>query len=452
VNTRSLTDSDKVRLRRQLWRLKARPDQLPPEGWGTWLCRGGRGSGKTRAGAEAMADLIVLSPPVEGDWAIVAPTFGDARDVCVEGESGLLRMLAGYVKPGPSGWNRSQGQMHLVDGSTVFCDGADDGAYRIQGKNLRGVWLEEVGLWRRGPASGRAGKEWWEVAMDESIAFALRKEPGKIIATGTPKRGHPLVKRLLSDPRVVSSRLRTVDNVANLSKRRVDELIAEYEGTGLAAQELEGEFLEDVEGALWVQSMIDDYRWVWGEPSLGRVLVGVDPSGGSSDTAGETGIVAAGEIRGRCPCGVRPEQRHFAVLADCSLRGTALVRARAIVSCFDRVGADRVIGERNYGGDMVEALVAQAAGSDRVPYRNVNATRGKRVRAEPIAALYEQGRVHHVGVFPALEDQLCTWTEGAPSPDRLDALTWALTVLSERPRRKTGMASEAVGQLPTRIG
>ncbi len=448
-----LSDPDKVRLRRHLWRRKARPEQLPPDQWTTWLCRGGRGSGKTRAGAEALASLIVESAPAEGDWAIVAPTFGDARDVCVEGESGLLRCLAGYVQPGPSGWNRSQGQLHLIDGSTVFCDGADDGAYRMQGKNLRGVWCDEIGLWKRHRARDR-GRAWWEVAWDESIAFALRKDPAKIIATGTPKRGHPLVKRLLDDPLVASSRLRTIDNIVNLSTERVAALVAQYEGTSLAPQELEGIYLEDVEGALWVLGMFNDDRWraEWGDPECIKVYVGVDPSGGSSETSGETGIVAAGQIRGRCPCGIRPEQPHYAVLGDCSLRGTPNIRARAIVVCYDLHEADKVIGERNYGGDTTEALVLQAAGTDRIPYEHVDATRGKAIRAEPIATTYEQHRVHHVGQFPQLEDQMTTWTPDAGwSPDRLDALVWAITKLQER-RHVRVQRSKYTGRLPDRIG
>jgi len=451
VTPDDLSDADKVRLRRLLWREKARPEQLPPDGWTTWLCRGGRGSGKTRAGAETLASLIVESPPGEGDWAVIAPTFGDARDVCIESEGGLLRCLAGYVQPGSSGWNRSQGQLHLVDGSTVFCDGADDGAYRMQGKNLRGVWCDEVGLWRRYRAKG-SGRPWWEVAWDESIAFALRKDPAKIIATGTPKRGHPLVKRLLDDPLVASSQLRTIDNIRNLSKDRVDALLARFEGTTLAPQELEGVFLEDIEGALWVQRVIDDSRWQWDPPRMSRVYIGVDPSGGDSETSGETGIVAAGLIKGKCPCGERPDQAHYAVVGDCSLKASAMVRARAVVACFDTHSGDKVIGERNYGGDLVKALVEEAAKDGRVPFDYAHASRGKEIRAEPVASMYEQGRVHHVGVFHQLEDQLVTWSpDGGWSPDRLDALVWALTKLQTK-RRSRVQRSSYVGRLPERLG
>ena len=161
--------------------------------------------------------------------------------------------------------------------------------------------------------------------------------------------------------------------------------------------------------------------------------------------------MAAGQVRGRCPCGEKPDIPHYAVIADCSLKGTAMVRAKAIVSCFDTADADRVVGERNYGGDMVSALVREAAENDRVPYEHVNATRGKEVRAEPISTTYEQGRVHHVGVHTLLEDQLCTWQPGSQSPDRLDALVWAITKLQEKRRRQVRRSSFA-GRLPDKIG
>ncbi|MDJ0924797.1 MAG: terminase family protein [Acidimicrobiia bacterium] len=453
----SRSDIEKAHLRRLLWREIARRDQVVPDGeWRVWLCLGGRGSGKTRAAAEALCDLIIHSGSSDGDWAVIAPTFGDARDTCVEGPSGLLRTLQGLIRPGRSGWNRSQGQLHLVTGATVFCDGADDGAYRMQGKNLRGAWCDEIGLWKRGGASGRPGREWWEVAWDESLRLAVRIAPAKIIATGTPKRGHPLVKRLLGDDRVPSTRLRTADNVINLDPGWYRDLLDDFEGTAVESQELEGHFLENVEGALWQQRVIDSFRWnhrEWDEPALSRVVVGVDPSGGTSSASAETGIVASGIVRRACPCGTRPNQPHYAVIADCSIKDEASARARRIVECFHEHQADKVVGERNYGGDNIPALVAQVATDDRVPYEMVTAAKGKMVRAGPVVAAYEQGRVHHVGVFNRLEEQMTTFVPdtGARSPDRLDALVFSLASLLKRSSHRVRYGRH-VGRLPDRIG
>lgn len=448
AQTRGFSDFHKAALRRRLWQQVGRPEQrLPPGDWPTFLCRGGRGSGKTRTGAEGLADLIFTHWEGDGDWAVIGPTFADARDTCMEGTSGLLRTLVGLYDDRK--WNRSHGQLILRNGATVFCDGANDGALRIQGKNLRGAWCDEVGLWRRGRAGvqGREHQEWWEIAWDESLAFAVRIEPAQIIATGTPKRGHPLVKRLLSDPRVPSVRLKMIDNIANLARHRVEDLMAKYEGTALEAQELEGEYLEEVEGALWTDLLIAEDRWQseWGEPQLLKTYVGVDPSGGQA----EVGIVAAGQIRGRCPCGNRPELPHYAVIEDCSTKGTPEHWANAVHVCAEKVDADAVLGERNYGGDMVESTIRAAAKNDRHPYEDVNASKAKILRAEPISRIYEQHRVHHVGTFDLLEGEMTTYIPGGPSPNRLDALVWSMTKLTERAegRGKAGR-STYVGRLP----
>ena len=226
-------------LRAQNWREKARAEQLPPAGdWSVWYVRGGRGAGKTRTGAETLASWIFAHDP--GVWGIVAPTFGgDARAKCIEGESGLLRVLGGYPGPLVTSYNRGEGVLTLVDGSTVVSDGADDGAKRIQGYNLRGCWADEVGLWER-----------WDVSWHESIANAVRKDPGLIVATGTPKLGHPLIAHLLAAEHVAETHMRTSDNIENLSRRRVDELYGQYGGSTLGRQELEGEFIEALEGSI----------------------------------------------------------------------------------------------------------------------------------------------------------------------------------------------------------
>lgn len=394
------------------WELYARDEQLEPAGdWRVWYLRGGRGSGKTRTGAETLAGWIAGHEP--GDWAIIAPTYGDARDVCVEGPSGLIRALGGRVE----NWNRSIGELFTVDGHRVFIDGADDGALRIQGKNLRGCWCDEVGLWRN-PTR----------AWGESLSFAVRLEPGRIVATGTPKMGNVLVRELLADPTVVVTNMRTLDNAANLHPDAVRYLIDKWGGSRLGRQELEGEFLEDVPGALWSMELIDRCQ-VDGVPELDRIVVGVDPSGSRDEDIGtsETGIVVAGFSR---------QYQHGFVLADWSLHGSPEQWGRRVCHAFEQFQADMVVAERNFGGEMVSTVIKMA--NRNVPVRLVNAARGKAVRAEPVAVLYDQGRVFHADRFPKLEDQMTGWVPGAgmDSPDRLDALVWALTELMvEAPAR-----------------
>ncbi len=241
--------ADKLRLlaaaRRSLWLELARPEQLPPPGdWRAWYLRGGRGAGKTRTGAETLAGWIGESEP--GEWAVCAPTFGDARSVCAEGPSGLIAALGG-VGGLVTAWNRSEGVIHVAGGSIVYLDGANDGAFRIQGKNLRGLWADEVGLWEK-----------WDVAWNESIQFAVRMAPGRIVATGTPKMAHPLIGQLLSSPNVVQTHMRTVDNAENLDARALAELLDQYGGSTLGRQELEGEYIEALEG-----SILRRTDWLW---------------------------------------------------------------------------------------------------------------------------------------------------------------------------------------------
>lgn len=385
-----------------------RPDQALPEGdWSAAWIAGGRGSGKTRAGAEGAAELAYQYPGVNG--AVIAPTFqADALRKCIEGKSGLLRALAGLVED----YNRSEGVIYLHNGASIFATGADNGALRIQGENLGWAWCDEVGLWRRTT---------WQRAWEESIQFAVREEPSQIIATGTPKAGHPLVRQLADDESVPKSRLLTKDNIANLNPEWVRRIIAKYDGTRLGAQELEGRIIPEVEGALWAWHWIEDGRRTE-TPQMTRVVVGVDPSGG----ANEIGIVACGKIRNPCPCGKQDERgAHFAVLADESLVGSPEAWARATVGLYYRLNADRVVAERNFGGDMVESTISTA--DRRVPVKVVTASRGKAQRAEPVSAVYEQSRVHHIGTSPELEAEMTSWVPGDDwSPNRLDALVWSM--------------------------
>src|SRR5947207_145760 len=319
------------------WRVLRRPEQKPPAGeWRVWYIRGGRGSGKTRAGSETLAEWIRANPGHE--WAAVAPTFGDARDVCVEGPSGLLNAFG--LPRSFKGWNRSYGELFLPNASGVYCDGADDGALRIQGRNLAGLWADEVGLWRQ-----------WRIAWEESIAYAVRIDPARIVATGTPKRGHPLVKLLLHDDSVQTTRMRTADNAVNLSSAALADLQRRYAGTELGRQELEGEELTDVPGALVRREMIG-----YGDaplsvqegvvrPTYQRVVVAIDPAVSYGPESDETGItVQAKGIDGK-----------GYVLDDISGHYSPHDWARAAMNAFDEHKADAIVGEVNNGGDLVES-------------------------------------------------------------------------------------------------
>lgn len=254
------------------WRDQARPDQLPPTGdWRIWYLMGGRGSGKTRAGAETLANWEHKHP---GWYAAVAPTFADAKDVCAEDpESGLISVLGPRVET----YNRSLGEIFLKSGSRISLDGADDGALRIQGRNLSGVWCDEVGLWH--PSQ-------WERAWKVSVRLAVRKDPALIVATGTPKMGHPLVALLVNDNRIPVSRLRTSDNVANLTEAALEAFYEEYAGTVLGKQELDGEWIMALEGDLlkrawWKyyparKNTETDAAFVKRLPTFQMILVSVD--------------------------------------------------------------------------------------------------------------------------------------------------------------------------------
>jgi phage terminase large subunit-like protein len=420
----------KERLKARAWRKQARPAQIPPPIWNTILLRGGRGSGKTWAGAHILAEMIRESKQ-PGEWAVIAPTYRDARDTCIEGEAGLLAAFGttrGEVESKRSTvvdiWNRSLGELRLFDGSVVFLDGADDGAYRIQGKNLSGAWCDEIGLWRR-----------WKDAWDESLAYATRKGKAQIVATGTPKRNMParkLVRRLLNDPAVVSRRLRTRDNMENLSPA-ILAIIEKTEGTVLGRQELEGELLEDVEGALWRREWIDMHR-VDAPPATEyrATAVALDPADGTEDGA-EQAI---------CVAGLALDNDYYIAVSE-GHRDLTQVQwiTRALGLC--QAYSATLVVEANHGGQALIALIEMVMGQTgvRVPLRKVVASTGKATRAEPVAALYEggavrtNGRVRHIGEFPELEEQMTTWipveqrAQGAgrsASPDRCDALVWAM--------------------------
>lgn len=392
------------------WPVWARDDQLaPPGAWRTWLVLGGRGAGKTRAGAEWVRAAALGLDHAEGAparrIALVGETAADVRDVMVEGESGLLAVHSRYERPV---WEPSRRRLSWPNGAVAQAYSAEepDG---LRGPQFDAAWADEVAKWRRAEAG-------WDMLQ---MALRLGRRP-RAVATTTP-RPIALIRRLLADPDTAVSRAATAANRAFLAPGFVEALERRHGGTRLGRQELGGEVIEDRPGALWTHAMLEACR-IDEPPRLARIVVAVDPPAGSGPM-GACGIVAAG---------VRADGR-LCVLEDATIAAARPAQwARRAVETVRLWDADALVAEVNQGGDMVEAVIRQADAA--VPVVKVRASRGKWLRAEPVAALYEQGRVAHAGVFQALEDQMCDLTldglsEGR-SPDRVDALVWALTALS----------------------
>ena len=403
---------ERLRLRAAAWEGVARAAQRPPPGdWYIWALVGGRGSGKTRAGVEWLASEVATDGSGD-ESAIVAPTFADARDTCVEGPSGVLAALE-RRGVAVSTWNRSLGELRLRSGAVVRIDGADDGGLRLQGHNFRRALCDELGLWREG-----AGERAWE----ESLLPAVRLGEPRIVVATTPKPT-PLMRRLLRDPEAHITRMTTFDNADNLAPAFLEQMRSRYEGTRLGRQELWGELLEDVEGALWRRAWIDDHR-VTAPPPTGftQVVVGLDPADGTANGAEQALVVAGFGL-----------DRQFYVLHSEGVRATPLRWLMRAVTVAREHEAKRLVLEKNFGGRALIDVLEQAFDrlGTRVAHRVVSATTAKLTRAEPVAALYEQGRVSHVGHHRELEEQLVSFTgaSGERSPDRLDAATWAITDL-----------------------
>lgn len=396
------------------WPTWARPDQLPPPGaWSTWLILAGRGWGKTRTGAEWVRHMATTGRA--GRIALVARTASDVRDVVVEGESGILRISPPGERPE---WNSSRRRLTWPNGAIATTYSADE-PDQLRGPQHDAAWLDELASWR------------YPEAFDQ-LRFGLRLgEHPRVVVTTTP-RPTPLVTGLIRAPGTVVTRGRTRDNAVNLAAGVVADLERRYAGTRLGRQELDGEILTDAPGALWKWSSIEAAR-VETAPPLRRVVVAIDPAATSGDESDETGIVVAG---------LGWDDRVY-VLDDASGRYAPTEWARRAIAAYRTHEADRIVAEVNNGGEMVAATLRMI--DPAAPVRTVHASRGKAVRAEPVAALYEQGRVSHVGPLAMLEDQMTTWDPGVSrkSPDRMDALVWALTDLAVDPRRERGPAREA---------
>lgn len=412
----SLSPAAKAALRYD-WKFWARPNQLEPEGdWMTWLILAGRGFGKTRVGAETIRSWVCgrtpLSPGRCSRIALVAETAADGRDVMVLGESGLLAIHHRDFRPTYEKTNRC---ITWPNGAKAWLYNATE-PDQLRGPQHDAAWVDELAKFQK-------VQETWD-----QLQFGLRlgEHPRQIITT-TP-RPISIIRRLVNDPTCYVTRGRTYDNAANLAAPFLKQIEERYGNTRLGRQEIEGIILDDMPGALWNRDMLDGSRKP-SAPDLDRIIVAVDPAATSGEDADETGIVAVGVARDE-----DGNQRGY-VLADRSLRGTPDEWASAAVRLYHELDADRIVAEKNQGGEMVEAVLRS---KDRnVPVTLVHATRGKRVRAEPVAALYEQGRIHHIGRFDKLEDQMCLFTtdgerEPGESPDRVDALVWGLTALFDR--------------------
>ncbi len=405
--------SDVVRLLGD-WSIWARDDQLPPREceasppWRTWVLLGGRGAGKTRAGAEWVRGLVEAKPhPIR--IALVGETIHDVRTVMVEGHSGIASVSQPDARP-----KLDAGSNRLVwpNGSVAQFFSADR-PESLRGPQFHAAWCDEFAKWRR-------AEETWNM-----LQFGLRLgETPRAIVTTTPK---PLaiLKRLLADPSTVVTRAPTKLNAENLAPSFLEEMERRYRGTVLGRQEIDGDVVESDVGALWRRDWIEAARiQTSGERIFdrGRTVVAVDPPVTSHAKSDACGIIVAA---------LGADRRGY-VIADRTVQGRApTIWANAVVAALSDFEADSIVVEVNQGGDLVEAVLRQSAPN--LPIRKVRATRGKWLRAEPIAALYAEGRVAHIGTFPELEAQMLSFgvtaSTGPRSPDRLDALVWALTDL-----------------------
>jgi len=395
-----------------LWPFWAREDQLAPEGkWVGWLLLGGRGAGKTRAGAEWVRSSVMGRTPLargqRARLALIGETISAARDVMVEGESGILAISPPWARPK---YEASKRRVIWPNGAQAQLFSAED-PDGLRGPQFDGAWADELTKWRH-------GRETWDM-----LQFGLRlgTDPRQVITT-TP-RPVRLLRDLLADPNIRVSRATSYDNAANLAPQFFERITAQYEGTRLGRQELLAELLEDNPDALWSRGQIEACR-VAAAADLIRIVVAVDPPATSTANSDTCGILVAG-LGGN---------GHGYVLADYSVQGVSPhIWASRAVAAFRDFAADRIVAEVNQGGDMVEAVIRQVDAN--APVRSVRASRGKAARAEPVSALYEQGRVHHVGALPLLEDEMAEFTRSFNraatgwSPDRADALVWALTEL-----------------------
>lgn len=391
------------------WLRIARDKQLQPKiPHYIWLILAGRGWGKTRTGAQDIALYALRNKNV--NCAVVAPTAGDLRRVCFGGQSGLLSIIPKdcYLNSkSQKGYSSSVSEIRLFNGSKITGYAAQE-PDRLRGPQFHRAWCDELAAWR------------YPEAFDQ-LMFGLRLgENPQCVITTTPKPTK-IIKELIERDDVQVTSGSTFENEENLAESALTMLRDKYEGTTLGRQELYAEVIETIDGALWNQEMIERTRISKEtDKELSKIIVAIDPAVTSNKNSDETGIIVVG----------KDYSNNFYVLEDCSGRHSAEKWGTIAVNLYHDWDANYIVAETNNGGDLVERLIRNI--DTRVPFRSVRATRGKILRAEPISSLYEQNRVKHLGVFPELEQQMCSYTgETNTSPDRLDALVWGLTELSK---------------------
>ncbi len=402
-----------------LFEFWAMPHQLPPEGdWKTWVILGGRGAGKTRAGAEWVRRMVEGAKPQDRGRArrvaLVGETIDQVREVMIFGESGLIACAPPDRRPV---WEAGRRRLVWPNGAVAQAFSAHD-PESLRGPQFDAAWVDELAKWRN-------GQETWDM-----LQFALRlgENPRQVVTT-TP-RNVGVLKRLLQVESTVQTSAPTQANRANLAESFLAEVEARYAGTRLGRQELEGVLMEDAEGALWTRAQLDGLRCE-DLPEMDRIVVAVDPPVTGHAGSDACGIVVVGAVTK----GPVQDWRAY-VLDDATVRAaTPDAWARVALAAMESWGADRLVAEVNQGGDLVQSMINQV--DPLVPFKAVRASRGKVARAEPVAALYEQGRVSHRAGLGDLEDQMCLMTAqgfvGSGSPDRVDALVWALHELIVEP-------------------
>ena len=412
------------------WQLWARDDQLPPpydcpqSPWHIWLLLGGRGAGKTRAGAEWVRAMALGKPPFAEAparrIALIGQSLGDVRRTMIEGCSGLLDIHPAHERPT---FEPSKRRLTWPNGTIAEMFSAED-PDSLRGPQFMAAWSDEICKWPNAETA-------WDM-----LQFALRlgNHPRQVVTT-TP-RPTALIKRLLAEEKIIVAKSTTHDNAANLSKNFIKTVTEHYAGTRLGRQELGGELIDDRDDALWNRQLIDQQR-VQKSPDLKRIIIAIDPPVTGGKTADMCGLIAAG---------VGIDERGY-ILKDASTQGFAPLKwAQNAIALYHQCEADQLVAEVNQGGDLVENILHQI--DPNVPVKKVHAKRGKWLRAEPVATLYAQGRISHVGALPELEDQMCDFgpdgLSNGQSPDRLDALVWAVSelFLSQQPNPRMRRLTE----------
>jgi phage terminase large subunit-like protein len=365
-----------------------------------WLILAGRGFGKTRSAAEW---VLEQAEHADSRIALVGRSAADVRDTMIDGVSGVRTLAPPWNRPR---YVKSERRLDFPSGAQAFAYSAVE-PDQLRGPEHSHAWPDELAAWPN-------FKAW------DNLLMGLRRGDNPRLCASTTPRPLRILRELVAESTTHVTRASTYANARNLPRAFFDLILKRYEGTSLGAQELDALLLDEAPGALWKRKTLNDSR-VRAAPTLVRIVVAIDPSVTAKPGSDETGIIIAG----------LGDDGHVYVFADASGLHTAARWAALAIELYRQHRADRIVGEANNGGDLVELAIRQAPGGRDVAYHSVHASRGKAVRAEPVAALFEQGRAHIVGMLPDLEDQLCSWVPGeGESPDRLDAMVWAVTELT----------------------